>query len=1257
MVSKFSVMIMGVLLALFAFHSLIYSQSDEEKERKRREILEKMEKLRQQKDVLRQQEKQKIDKIDSKSKETRGESIRLFEQIVSGTQKGEERHCDALFQLGTLYYDDDRDRYAERQTRFKEDYTIWEKRGAVGQPPIEPIPDYSRSIQVYKELVLTCPTFKNRDVTLYKLGNLFTGIGDFEMAFETFNNLVKEFPKSENVPFAHLRIGEYYYMNRDNENALKHYLAVGMLSGADNYLLSLYRIASCYYNMSQFDKAIDKFFEYVELADSGKYKHADFRDEAIEYLAISFSEMEDGAENALKFFNKRGGRSYQDFIIYTIGIKNRDHDNVKEAIKSLNFLIKNFPNYVEAPMALKALTDCYVIEKDYLKANMLRQRMLNEYGPGSAWDKTYASQTERVAKTREYIRDAASMIPLYYHRLAMAQRDSGKVDNARNYMTQAITWYDKYIQKFPDEKWNVFTFHYFRADLLSDSLIARPAEAAQEFDWVSRQDTLQYPNRHDAKKKLEESEKKEERDIKNQYHSDIKEKVATVQVNPEEAGFAAVVLKERVAKERLTALKLTDTSTAGFNLPEMQDYLRYIKDFKNRFPASPHAAEVAFLEANLYFDMKKFPDAIEGYRFVVTNFPGHEKVFKPSLENLAKAYLKNKQYEASIDMYKRLYHEFSATPVEKTQMIEAIAAAMYQVAEAKQKAGDYSGSADYYKQIVIDYPDFSQCDKALFNAGYAYEAGKLYAEAGREFERVFDKFPNSSLRKDALFRSANAFREGKFYEFSAQMLLKFAKEMPSDSQAVPCIYRAAYMYDSAGNYLQSAKTYEKIYDVSLENKKTPSKYITSDREAPGAVYSAGLIYEKAKQYNEAIALYRKLATAFPTSPFTPEAVFSIAICYEKMENDRKMTEAYLNFIQKYGKEKAKVVESLMKTAKAYKRLGQRAEEDKMYRSIIDIQEKFGNDESQVLDPAYAAEAYYILGEWEYEKYIELDLRTTRTGKQGQEEVKKKLEAKTAALVRPIDLFTKCIALGTAKWTTHAVFMCGEVFWNLMEVVKSQPVLDRDPYKAAFTKAMVNEALPGYFQKAMEYYYMNIAKFGNEMGVRDEWVEHSSERYAEAWYRWGFSFVESGDILNGTPNPFPKGTQEYDEYQTQVQTKIGEYVRKCVPVFEDGIRACAEVYVNNSWVERSKKELARHAPESPAFATVFKEAPKVAPGARYLDNSAQTMYERAMIRIARIMEDNGMDIAEKISLLNSVEAGARREIERVKSEIETLKAKP
>ena len=95
------------------------------------------------------------------------------------------------------------------------------------------------------------------------------------------------------------------------------------------------------------------------------------------------------------------------------------------------------------------------------------------------------------------------------------------------------------------------------------------------------------------------------------------------------------------------------------------------------------------------------------------------------------------------------------------------------------------------------------------------------------------------------------------------MLLKFAKEMPSDSQAVPCIYRAAYMYDSAGNYLQSAKTYEKIYDVSLENKKTPSKYITSDREAPGAVYSAGLIYEKAKQYNEAIALYRKLATPFP----------------------------------------------------------------------------------------------------------------------------------------------------------------------------------------------------------------------------------------------------------------------------------------------------------------------------------------------------------------------------------------------------------
>ncbi|MBL8028057.1 MAG: tetratricopeptide repeat protein, partial [Fibrobacteres bacterium] len=366
-------------LVILLFTLNAFSAPDN-KEQKRIELLSKIEQLRQEKERIKSEERDKVAKLDAQGSKNRKESILLFERLIGSTQVGDPRRCDAFFQLGTLYYEEERESYAAKQDVFKREFEVWERRGSAGTPPLEPIPNYKKTVEVYNMMLAECPTSGQRDVALYKLGNIHTVSGDMAAAFESFNRLINEFPKSENAPFANLRIGEYYYMMRDNQNALKHYEAVGMSSGADNYLLSLYRIASCYYNMSQFDKAIEKFFEYVEMADSGKFKKADFRDEAVEFLAISFSELPDGVDRAMKFFESKGGRPWGDFVLYTIGIKNRDHDNVEEAVKSLSTLLKHSPDFLEAPMALKALIDCHVLEKHYDKANELREQMIRDYG-------------------------------------------------------------------------------------------------------------------------------------------------------------------------------------------------------------------------------------------------------------------------------------------------------------------------------------------------------------------------------------------------------------------------------------------------------------------------------------------------------------------------------------------------------------------------------------------------------------------------------------------------------------------------------------------------------------------------------------------------------------------------------------------------------------------------------------------------------------------------------------------------------------
>lgn len=1243
----------GYFVLLGLITALINAAPDN-REKKRIELLERIEKLRQEKENIRKDEREKVAKLDAQGSRNRKESILLFERLIGSTPVGDARRCDAFFQLGTLYYDEERDNYAVKQESFKREFEIWERTGSRGMPPTEPIPDYKKTIDAYQMLLVECPTSVQRDVVLYKLGNIYTIAGDLSASFEAFGKLLKEFPQSENAPYANLRVGEYYYMMRDNQNALKHYEAVGMSSGADNYLLSLYRIASCYYNMSQFDKAIEKFFEYIEMADSGKFKKADFRDEAVEFLAISFSELPDGAERAMKFFESKGGRPWRDFVIYTIGIKNRDHDNVQEAVKSLTFLLKHSPNFLEAPMALKALIDCQVLEKKYDEANSLRERMIRDYGPGSRWMEANKGAQERVAATMEYIKEAAAIIPVYYTKMGSIARDSGNGKKAKEYFEKALSGYGDYISKFPGDKWLVFSFRYFQADLLSDTLIARWQDAADAFDWVSREDTTKYPSRAEESKKVSESKKKEERDIREQFKSDIKEQIAIVKLNPEEAAFAAVVCLEKVAMAKLKSVGLVDsTAHLGLNIPEMKKYLDYIRDFRRRYPDSKHTAEVVFLEAVLKFNAKDYVSSSESFQFLVERFPAEEKILKPSLENLAKSYLNLKRYEDAIVIYKRLLSSFNPGVQEKKQLVESIAATLFQIAEAKLKNGDHSGAADYYKQIVVDYPDFSEVERSLFNAAYAYEQGKLYAAASREFERVFDRYPKFSRRQEALLRAAEALRLDRDFEGAARIFLKYKDVLPTDKEAVPCIFRASSMYDSAGNVLMAAKMYEMVYECAVEQKKTPSHYPGALEEAPGALYSAGRIYEKAGRYESAISVYQKLEKAYPASSFTPEAVFSIAICYEKLSDDKKLAEAYLAYVQKYGNDKAKVVHSLMKAAKALARTGKRADEEKIYRDIIVIHNEYGA--KFAINPVYAAEALFILGNRAFERYEKLDLRTTKMGAAGLKEVEAGIKIKTDAIGEPLKLFTDCIKLETDEWTTRATYMCGEIFWNLMLTVKGQPLTERDPSKVAYTKVKINEMLVGnqYFERAMNYYYINVNKFRNQLGVDNEWTKRSSERYAEAWYQMCFSHVENGEIFSSAPNPFPKGTQEFDEYHAKIKNIVDQLQVKCVPCFEAAIKTCSEIFVDNSWVERMRKDLERESPSSEALSIVIKDAPIASVQSV---SSVEREYGRLMKQIESVYSDPSLSMDSKISILEGIEQSAKRRIDELRGIIAELKVK-
>ena len=184
-----------------------------------------------------------------------------------------------------------------------------------------------------------------------------------------------------------------------------------------------YRKGEMYYNIGDFDKAIDMFYTMSNGATRGCIKKPSSRDMALEFMAICFSDMPDGANEAMKFFKKNSNKSYEGLVMYTIGMKNRTHGQWDDAIKSLQVALKNYPYYKNAPIARQMLIECYIVKKDQEKANSERERLVDDYGPKSAWYARNAGEKSVIEQSRAEMDKALASLALYNHAMAQKSKD------------------------------------------------------------------------------------------------------------------------------------------------------------------------------------------------------------------------------------------------------------------------------------------------------------------------------------------------------------------------------------------------------------------------------------------------------------------------------------------------------------------------------------------------------------------------------------------------------------------------------------------------------------------------------------------------------------------------------------------------------------------------------------------------------------------------------------------------------------------
>ena len=1208
-------------------------------DKKKAELLKQIQALEEKKKALADQTQQKI----SAKKETGkslDEIVTRYETLMAGCTKRNDRCADVLFTLAQLYYDQARDAYIKAREDYGKAMDVYDKTQK-GPEPVNPLPNYSKSLRMYTRLTKEYADFKTVDEAYYQMGNIYLVMGEVDSSQMAFEMVIKTSPNGSRASGSHFRIADFAYLKHDYPTALKH-LEQCKSEGLspDNLGMVQYRKGEINYNMGDFDKAVEYFFQYVQKCDAGEYPKAEFRQEAEEYMAIAFSDMPKGSEEAQKFFKKVNGRSYEDYVLYTIGMKNRVHGQTDDAIVALQAALKKYPYYKDAPIAQQMLVECYIIKKDYEKANAAREKLVDFYGQGGEWASKNTSQKAVMDQARNEVRKALAAIPLYYHGLAQKSKDKALYE-------KALTRYGEFAQKFPDDKWHNYEFRYYMAEIYNT--LGDYQKSAENFDFVAMADLASF------------GQYKEDVDTLGMDQTEIEkqkkeEKSGPISISQEDAAYNAVVALMNARKKAMAKDGVTDEQS--FTMAETKQLLDYVHRYQTRFAKSVNAAEISYIGADMYYAAKMYDNASKDYKFIIDSYPT-SKFAQKSMRMIANCYVNTGEFDLAQAKYKELLKKTEANTVDYNEIVELAAGAMFKKAESMKKSNNVMGAADAFKAIAVDFPKSKVAARGWFEAGVCYEATNNYELAASTLQELATKFTNSEMRENAFLRAADDFKKIEKWANAAAVYQAAALAITKPDYAIPSLSYAAEAYQKVNDFENAGKMYELAYERYPKDSKTPQ-----------ALYNAGLIFEKGKLYDRAIRAYMLLTQNFPTSEYSPEAYFSVGLCYEKMKKNVDMAAVFTDFARKYEGDKYKQVEALVKAGDAYYNMGDMKEAQKDYQLAVEVYEKFKG--KQDLNVEAIAKSYFMQGEILYKIFSDISLK----GSKGQ--VANNLKLKEESLKNAAGPYAKAIEIGVEEWTLRSTFKIGMGFVDFANAIEDQSIEGSTEQKIG-AKIKVLSSLDKYYLSSLKYFQKNI-EWAYDQNISGDFVTKSMDMFMKVLFLRANAIEKVGIILKTSPVPKDLSKEDKQAYQEVLEEKSLEAMDKALPLYEEAIKTAAEMGIDKSlWLTKIKERIQDINPSSPALTLEIKprtpkpvqdvaaspaadnsgkkNAKKVSSSSTQPDAAApgfrDDAYQRNMKRIQNIMAMD-IQIDDKIKQLKRIESEALRNIDLEQEKIADLK---
>lgn len=371
--------------------------------------------------------------------------------------------------------------------------------------------------------------------------------------------------------------------------------------------------------------------------------------------------------------------------------------------------------------------------------------------------------------------------------------------------------------------------------------------------------------------------------------------------------------------------------------------------------------------AELYYYLDRHQKAKDLYDEVLTSYPFLEL---KALAYIGKAWciLEEGRYDVAHQMLKEAYERWSADTSlalssiygrgiasfnkrdfedayqcflfgigESYSESELAGDAFYHGGKALAATGRYANAIEYWEKVLSDYPDCASAPIAAFELGRTYYLAGDYEKAINYYKLILNQYPYSQTARDAQFQIGSTYYTAGNFKDAIQEFQKVIDLYPEDPLAIQAKDQVEISY----------------YRWGQENPEILKQFVRLHSDADLAADAqweiAAQLYND-EDYEGAIKEFRKLIVDFPKSERAAEAQFFIISAYGALQDYEKRIEACKKFIE-YFPDAEQVSEVYYQLGATYFNLAKYEEAIKAFQEIID----------KYPDSEHYREAGYFLG--------------------------------------------------------------------------------------------------------------------------------------------------------------------------------------------------------------------------------------------------------------------------------------------------------